>query len=194
MKIKLIAIAIVTTTLLSGCATNPSSVYSETPPMSVDDLLMQSSVMNPTEDSVESNKIHILSELSGGLPAEHYIGVLRDEGADLTALDTPTIHFDFDSYELSSNAKSLIKKHALLLKSEPKMKIILEGHTDKVGDRSYNLKLGEKRALAVKKYAESLGVKSEQIEVISYGEEHLLKSGGTAIDNKENRRAVFIYK
>lgn len=188
----ILSMAVLAISTLSGCA-NTDSVYSEHP-TSVDQLLTESSAISPNDNSVDNNKIRILSELSGGLPAEHYIGVLRDRGADLSALDTPTVHFDFDSYALSDQAKTIIAKHAEILKQEPKMKVILEGHTDEVGDRAYNLKLGEKRALAVKDYATSIGVLPAQIEVVSLGEEKPLIDAINANANKENRRAVFVYK
>ena len=190
-KITLSLLALSLSTV-GGCA-NQSSVYSEHP-TSVEQLLSESLTSAPNDDSVDDNKIKILTEISGGLTAEHYIGVLRDNGADLSALNTPTVHFGFDSYILSEKAKQIISAHAKILKSEPKMKVILEGHTDEVGDRAYNLKLGEKRALAVKKYATSIGVLPIQIEVISMGEEKPIIDAQTRLANKENRRAVFIYK
>ncbi|MGR5365805.1 OmpA family protein [Photobacterium damselae] len=188
----IIPLAAIIISTMSGCATT-DAFYSENP-TTVDQLLAESGAISPNDNSVDTNKIKILSELSGGLPAEHYIGVLRDSGADLSALNTPTIHFDFDSYSLSDDAKRIISKHAEILKREPKMKVILEGHTDEVGDRAYNLKLGEKRALAVKNYATSIGVLPAQIEVVSLGEEKPIIDAINAKANKENRRAVFVYK
>ena len=188
----IISIAVLAISALSGCA-NTDDIYSEHP-TSIDQLLSNSNVLSPNDNSVDENKIKILSELDGDLPAEHYIGILRDHGVDLSALNTPTVHFDFDSYILSQKAKTIITDYVVILKKEPKMKVILEGHTDEVGDRAYNLKLGEKRALAAKNYAVSIGALPEQIEVISLGEEKPLVDAINATANHENRRAVFVYK
>ena len=95
---------------------------------------------------------------------------------------------------LSASAKTLIQKHAQLLKESDKLKVILEGHTDSTGDRSYNLKLSERRALAVKDYAIESGALSHQIEIISYGEEKLLNAEENSDERKLNRRAEFVYK
>lgn len=142
------------------------------------------------QEDIEGSTNHIYSE--GGFDPEK-LEELKEKGVDLSALDNNLVSFPFDSYDLSDKSKENIEKHAELLKSVPELKVILEGHTDKRGDRAYNLKLGERRALAVKNFAESLGVPSDQMEVISYGEEKLVSHENTEAAHKENRRAVFVY-
>lgn len=104
------------------------------------------------------------------------------------------IYFSFDSDEINEKMKETILNQLNFLKKYPKIKVILEGHTDEIGANSYNLVLGEKRALAVKKILVESGLSEKQIEVISYGEMRPVATGATKSDNAKNRRAVFIYK
>jgi peptidoglycan-associated lipoprotein len=65
----------------------------------------------------------------------------------------------------------------------------IEGHTDERGGREYNLALGQKRAEAVLKSLELLGVKTTQLEAVSFGEERPAASGGGETAWAQNRRA-----
>lgn len=49
-------------------------------------------------------------------------------------------------------------------------KVLVEGHTER-GTPEYNIALGERRAKAVAKYLQNLGVDPTQLSVVSYGEE-----------------------
>lgn len=119
---------------------------------------------------------------------------LSEGGADLSALNSPTVYFEFDSYALSDDAKEVILEHVKLLKNNINVKVVLEGHADEVGDRAYNLKLSEKRALAVKQYAVSEGVQPERIEVVAYGEEKIIYDREDLENYSRNRRSEFVYE
>ncbi|MDK9793227.1 OmpA family protein [Vibrio sp. D431a] len=150
----------------------------------------QSSVM-PSENQVTESRTKILSE--GGY-TQLDIDELESKGVDLSILEHSIVGFGFDSYKVDATSSELISKHAQLLKELPNLKVILEGHTDKRGDRAYNLKLGENRAIAVKdlltgKYE----INPDRIEIISFGKEKLVDSGDTEAAHKANRRAEFRY-
>ena len=81
------------------------------------------------------------------------------------------IHFDFDQYSLRSDARDTLKANAAWLKQNPSATVQIEGHCDDRGTNEYNLALGAKRAQAAKDYLVSLGVPSERLSTISYGEE-----------------------
>ena len=58
--------------------------------------------------------------------------------------------FDFDSYELRSDTREKLDQIAEEIKKKyPDREIIVEGHTDSVGEKAYNLSLSEKRAMKV---------------------------------------------
>lgn len=102
------------------------------------------------------------------------------------------IHFAYDSYELSDNARELLRMNADWLRENPKAKVEVEGHTDSRGTVEYNLALGAKRATAARDYLVSLGVSSERITTISYGKELPLCHEETESCWEKNRRAHFV--
>jgi len=102
------------------------------------------------------------------------------------------IHFKFDSSQLSSMAKMLLKEKSAWLKANDSASIIIEGHCDNRGTTEYNLALGERRASAVKAYLINLGVSAARLDTISYGEEKPLDSRQTEQAFRKNRRAHFV--
>lgn len=113
------------------------------------------------------------------------------EAATRTASGLVRIHFDFDQYVLTTEAKDILARNADLLKSAPSVKVQIEGHCDERGSDEYNLALGEKRALATKNYLASLGVAADRMSIISYGEETPLDPAHTEAAWAQNRRADF---
>jgi peptidoglycan-associated lipoprotein len=65
----------------------------------------------------------------------------------------------------------------------------IEGHTDERGGREYNLALGQKRADAVTKAMELLGVPANQLEAVSFGKERPAVTGQDESSWARNRRA-----
>lgn len=81
------------------------------------------------------------------------------------------VYFDFDSYRLSSDARSTLKSAANWLKKNPAVRVEIEGHCDERGTSEYNLALGAKRAQVAKDYLMALGITPDRISTTSYGEE-----------------------
>jgi len=98
------------------------------------------------------------------------------------------LYFDFDSFLLRADARPTLEGHARALIAQPEMRMNLEGHADERGGREYNLALGQKRAEAVAKALELLGVNPAQIEAVSFGEERLADASGTEAAHALNRR------
>ncbi len=105
-----------------------------------------------------------------------------------------TIYFSFDSSKITEEMKKIMEVQLNFLKKYPKIKVILEGHTDERGSNAYNVVLGEKRAKQVKEILLKSGISNEQVEVISYGEMKPSDSASSKEAWKKNRRVVFIYK
>lgn len=103
------------------------------------------------------------------------------------------IYFDFDTSKISGEYARLLEAHAEYLREHPSVALLIEGHADERGTPEYNIALGERRAKAVTKYLESLGVGSSQIETVSYGEEKPLDNSRTDNGFAKNRRAVLVY-
>ena len=100
--------------------------------------------------------------------------------------------FGFDSYELTSEAKSTLTKQASFLAANPSVRITIEGHCDERGTREYNLALGESRASATRDYLVAQGVNPARIKIISYGKERPAVIGSNEDAWRYNRRAVSV--
>jgi peptidoglycan-associated lipoprotein len=101
-----------------------------------------------------------------------------DKELDLASLRDPnnilskrSIYFDFDKDIVKAEYKDLVAAHAKYITSHPKAKVTLTGNTDDRGSREYNVSLGQKRSVAVKKAMNILGAQDGQIETVSFGEE-----------------------
>jgi peptidoglycan-associated lipoprotein len=101
------------------------------------------------------------------------------------------ILFAYDSDLLDEAAKAVIQKKMTWLQGNPSASITIEGHCDLRGTTSYNLALGERRAASVRNYLRDLGVHSQRMTVISFGEEQPLDTAQTEKAHQKNRRAQF---
>lgn len=104
------------------------------------------------------------------------------------------INFDFDKYDLRSDALAILSEHVRDLKAHPEIKVVIEGHCDEWGSAEYNLALGERRASAVKNYLVKSGISADRISTISYGKEKPLDPRSTREAWAKNRRAAFVLK
>ncbi|HAS6348392.1 peptidoglycan-associated lipoprotein Pal [Vibrio sp. IRLE0018] len=107
--------------------------------------------------------------------------------------ETQTIYFAFDNATISSDYEEMLAAHAAYLSKNVNLKVTIEGHADERGTPEYNIALGERRAQAVSKYLQALGVQADQIAIVSYGEEKPLLLGQTEEVYAKNRRAVLVY-
>jgi peptidoglycan-associated lipoprotein len=102
-----------------------------------------------------------------------------------------TVYFDFDKYNLRSDAKAALDYNYELLKKFPNAIIKIEGHCDERGTVEYNLALGEKRAKAARDYLVGLGIDPNRISIISYGKERPVDPRHNEEAWAKNRRAEF---
>ena len=102
------------------------------------------------------------------------------------------VYFGFDSFDLSGDARATLKRNADWLKSNQYVRVEIEGHCDDRGTNEYNLALGAKRAQAAKDYLVSLGIPSDRLSTISYGEELPVCREQTEDCWQRNRRDRFV--
>jgi peptidoglycan-associated lipoprotein len=102
-----------------------------------------------------------------------------------------SVYYEFDKYDVKPEYRALVESHARWLKSNPGARLTIEGNADEQGSREYNLALGQRRAESVSKLMMLMGVKGEQIEAISYGEERPRLNGHDEKAWSENRRSDF---
>ena len=104
------------------------------------------------------------------------------------------IYFDFDQYNLSADAREVLKSHSGWLKNNASAQVEVEGHCDERGTGEYNLALGAKRAQAAKDYLVTLGVPVERFTAVSYGKELPVCSEHTEACWQKNRHDRFVVK
>ncbi len=104
-----------------------------------------------------------------------------------------SVFYDFDKYAVRSEYTGLVQANAEYLKDHSGAKVRIEGNCDERGSRSYNLALGQRRADAVKKAIELLGVADKRIEAVSYGEEKPKAKGHDEAAWSQNRRSDLVY-
>lgn len=101
------------------------------------------------------------------------------------------IYFAFDSNELSQEARQILTEKVELLKANPSLNLLIEGHCDERGTNEYNLALGERRARAAYEFLVLMGISSSRLSIISYGEEYPAVQGGNEAAWAKNRRDEF---
>lgn len=102
-----------------------------------------------------------------------------------------TVYFDFDKFNLRSDAKADLDYNFNLMNEFPDAIIKIEGHCDERGTVEYNLSLGEKRAKAAMDYLTGLGINPARLSIISYGKERPVDPGHNEAAWAKNRRAEF---
>lgn len=132
---------------------------------------------------------------AGGGEFEKSLVAKKDRGIEGEVYETKLlkdIHFEFDKYDFRQEDQEILKGNAAWLKKNPTTKVQIEGHCDERGTSDYNLALGERRANHVKQFLISLGIPSDRISIISYGEEKPIDPGHSEEAWAKNRRAHFV--
>ncbi|MDQ7038541.1 MAG: OmpA family protein [Aquificota bacterium] len=105
---------------------------------------------------------------------------------------TARIHFDFDKYNIKREYIPILNEVVKTLKENPFVKVRIEGYTDIIGPKDYNVRLAYKRAMSVKKYLVKHGIPEEKIEIVGFGKERFIATNKTSIGRLTNRRVEFI--
>jgi len=134
------------------------------------------------------------SDLPGDVPEGSSLDMYRQGTLGEADAQGPLddVYFDFDSYDLSMDARDLLNLNAEWLRANPRARIEIEGHCDSRGTIEYNLGLGARRATAVRNYLIGLGIEPERMSTISYGKELPICREETASCWARNRRAHLV--
>ncbi len=169
-KYILILVSLFLFTYLTGCGKKPALKPAVEPPKTETETKTGETTPEPVQDE------DVMSE-SGDLD---------------TKIDLKRIHFEFDKYRLTDEAKEILAENARVLRNNSKVRITIEGHCDERGTVEYNLALGERRAQAARSYLIELGVPESRISIISYGKERPLEYGQNESTWAKNRRDEFV--
>jgi outer membrane protein OmpA-like peptidoglycan-associated protein len=108
-------------------------------------------------------------------------------------LSDDSVKFPVNRNEVSPEAKARLDELVQKVKSENRnVYLEIQGFTDASGDASYNEKLGEARAEAVRRYLHRRGIALNRMATISYGEEDPAASNSTPQGRAQNRRVMIV--
>lgn len=102
------------------------------------------------------------------------------------------INFGFDSTQILADSEPMLQSLGEMLGMDTAKgrSIVIEGHTDAVGDEAYNQQLSEARAAAIRQYlVEHYGIAPKRLLAVGKGERQLLQTEDPAAS--VNRRASF---
>ena len=107
------------------------------------------------------------------------------------------VHFDYNKATLTKEAQAILKRNIQLLIDNPKANIRIAGYTSAAGTEEYNMKLSERRAMAVEEYLVREGIApQETLTTIGYGETNPTEYESAPSDlyskaAKANMRVIF---
>lgn len=129
-------------------------------------------------------------------PTQPPIITTEPEQKEPIEINTPIkldVLFDFDSARIKPNYYQRLESMAEFMKANTNMTAILEGHTDSKGPASYNLRLSQARANAVKTFlVNKYGTDATRLNTVGYGESRPVDTNSTVQGRQNNRRVVAI--
>lgn len=103
------------------------------------------------------------------------------------------VYFKFNSAKLDAEYQAMLDEIAEALTQNPDALIVMEGRTDSTGNQDYNIKLGERRIEAVKRYlAVEKGVPVYKIHNISFGAARPVAPNDNRAGREKNRAVTMM--
>ena len=196
-KIIKVYIALLFVVLLSGCASKTTVIL-----LPDDDGSVGSVVVRGAESAVELKTAYSASNVGGAIPSEakkndkaliesKYSRVLaaQPEKAEYFIL-----HFIFDSSKLTEQAKALIPEIIGSAEKRKPATISIIAHSDRAGDKRYNMELSQKRAQAIEAIFLHAGLKKNSLFIEYYGERYPLFPTADGVANLRNRRVEIMVR
>jgi len=105
---------------------------------------------------------------------------------------TQQIHFEFDKDKIRPESFPILDAIADVLKSNPKIKLEIQGHTDNKGNPKYNESLSDRRAAAVRTYLTKHDVAADRLTSKGYGMKLPIVKNDSDTNRALNRRVQFV--
>jgi outer membrane protein OmpA-like peptidoglycan-associated protein len=102
------------------------------------------------------------------------------------------LFFDTDKFDLKSESTEELTQLVELMKMNPKMEVMITGHTDNHGAVDYNVKLSENRAAAVVTYLVKAGIAPARLKSKGYGDSRPAAANDTEAGRAKNRRIELV--
>lgn len=140
--------------------------------------------------ATDDEKTAIEKDVAGSLEHDSNVSVRQsDQGVVLNMND---ILFNFNSAELTEEAKKELERIAPILGRYPDHEIRISGHTDSVGNDDYNMRLSEERSRSVVRELQRLGVNARRLSYRGFGESRPVAPNTTPENRAKNRRVEIL--
>jgi len=170
--------------LLVGCPKKAPPVKPASPATDIfEGIVTPAKVPKPPPAPPAAPKVDV--EDANAKRAREFQGAMR-------AFESELVHFDFNRSEIKYHFTSVLNRKADFLKRFKNVRIQIEGHCDDRGSIQYNLALGDRRANSAKAYLVALGIATNRISTISFGEERPMARAANEAAWAKNRRAKFV--
>lgn len=104
---------------------------------------------------------------------------------------TGEIRFAFDSYEISDEAAVILEECGAKMDANPRSVVEIAGHTDRTGQASYNMMLGQMRATSAQRFLnDRFGISLYRIFLVSHGEHKPVAMPDERNAGSLNRRVI----
>jgi OmpA-OmpF porin, OOP family len=114
--------------------------------------------------------------------------IVRDDRIEIKQ----QVHFATAKSKILKDSFELLSQVASVFRSNPALKVRIEGHTDNVGNEKTNMRLSDARAKAVRDHlVKTEGVESDRLEAVGFGPTKPIASNATAKGRALNRRVEF---
>lgn len=172
--------------VLSGCATKPGPLQDTAPAP----VASAPEIFEPLQAPTQAPESTILQ------PTPQVTGPVQDlnlpfpgsiEDFAYQSGGEPRVYFSYNQYELSAEAKDILRRQADWMNLYGDSTAVIEGHADERGTREYNLALGARRADSVKAFLISQGVSPNRLRSISYGKERPIDGRASEAGWSRNR-------
>lgn len=153
-------------------------------PKNREDLISSASVETGKTTPVTSTK----KSSESSLPTSHASG----KNNSTPAMNKPGFIYDINFIRAKSTimtkSTNALQELVTLLKQNPSMEIVIEGHTDNVGDEVALINLSEQRAAAVRDYLVHHGIATTRVQVSGLGATKPIHLNDTESGREKNRR------
>ena len=102
------------------------------------------------------------------------------------------IEFAFNSDKLQKQGTQILDRVYKILQTYARYSVLIEGHTDDIGEEQYNQDLSERRAQAVLEYLVQRGITRERLQSVGMGESTPVYPNKNEENRRKNRRVEFL--
>ena len=106
----------------------------------------------------------------------------------------PDLSYELDSFRFTQETALVLEKAVKLLQEQPKLRILIRGHSDKLGSPEYNIELSRRRASAVENYLIEHGVAADKISIEAVGGKEPMDSSNSPVAWARNRRVQMVWR